>query len=242
MDAAALDLNGAARDAPATRRGPLLAARALTRRHANGRGIGAIDFAVGAGEFIALVGPSGAGKTTLLRLLAGLDRPQSGCVEFDGATRLARRGDTRVALVFQQPRLIGRLTALDNVLGGRLGHLSHWRGLVRHFDAHDRRLAFASLDRVGLLAHAEDRTDRLSGGEQQRVAIARALVQQPRVLLADEPVASLDPDNARHVMQVLRDCRDGGLAVVASLHQPELAALYADQVVALAAGERVHDG
>lgn len=217
-----------------------LVASGLRRRFANDRGVFDIDLHVRRGEFVALVGPSGAGKTTLLRLLAGIERPDRGAVVADGRLRTgARRGDTSIALVFQRPRLVGRATAVENVLAGRLGHLPRWRGLVKRFGADDWQLAFESLARVGLLEHAADRADKLSGGEQQRVALARALAQQPRVLLADEPIASLDPENARLVLAILRDCADRGLAVVASLHQPDLAREFSDRWVTMAAGRVV---
>lgn len=218
--------------------GTALQACGLTRAFANGRGVFGIDLEVVPRQFVALVGASGAGKTTLLRLLAGLDRPDAGTLlRFGEDNLLARRGDTRVALVFQRPRLVGRLSAVENVMAGRLGHLSRWRGLFKRFGTADWRIAFECLHRVGLLTHAGDRADRLSGGEQQRVAVARAMAQQPRVLLADEPVASLDPANARVVLDILRECARDGLAVVASLHQPELAREFADRVVTLASGK-----
>jgi phosphonate transport system ATP-binding protein len=217
---------------------PVLALRRASRFYANGRGLAPIDLKLRAGRFVALVGASGAGKSTLLRLLAGLDRPSGGEVLLDGAPRRpARRGDTAVALIFQRPHLVGRMRVVDNVLGGRLGNLPRWRGLIGRFTDADWALALECLDQVGLLEHANERTDRLSGGEQQRVAIARALVQQPRALLADEPVASLDPDNARRVLSLLRGCADRGLAVLASLHQPDLARAFADQTVALGAAQ-----
>jgi len=122
------------------------------------------------------------------------------------------------------------------VLGGRLGHVSRLRGLTRRFHARDWRIAFAALDRVGLLDRAGERTDRMSGGEQQRIAIARALAQQPRVLLADEPVSSLDPANAALVLDTLRALAGDGLAVLCSLHQPQLAQQYADRMIGLIDG------
>jgi phosphonate transport system ATP-binding protein len=200
------------------------------------RGVLDIELALHAGEFVALLGASGAGKTTLLRLLAGLDAPDRGRIERPGGTARRRRGDTSVALIFQRPRLVGRLPAIENVLAGRLGHVSRLRGLAKRFHAHDWRRAFAALDCVGLLDRAAERTDRLSGGEQQRIAIARALAQQPRVLLADEPVSSLDPANAELVIDTLRALARSGLAVLASLHQPQFAQRYADRVIGLADG------
>lgn len=215
---------------------PPLVASGLTRRFANGRGISAASLTLARGDFIALVGPSGTGKTTLLRLLAGLDRADAGTVLRDGAPAGARRGDTRVALVFQKPRLVGRQTALRNVLAGRLGHRPRTQALLGRFDAADVAIGLNALAQVDMLHVAADRTDQLSGGEQQRVAIARALAQQPRVLLLDEPVSSLDPANARSVLRILRTCADNGMAVLASLHQHDLAAEFARRVV------RMQDG
>lgn len=237
MGTAAIGLMPAPAQAGADTNGSALAASGLTREFATGRGVFDVTLKIQQREFLALVGPSGAGKTTLLRLLAGVERSDGGTLmRFGDRHALARRGDTRVALVFQRPRLVGRLSAVENVLAGRLGHMTRWRGLLKRFDKHDWTLAFECLDRVGLLSHAADRADRLSGGEQQRVSIARALAQEPRVLLADEPVASLDPVNARIVLGSLRQCADEGLAVVASLHQPELAREFADRIVALKDG------
>lgn len=219
---------------------PLLAARGAARVFSNGRGLLGIDLHVRAGEFVALLGPSGSGKSTLLRLAAGLDRATGGAIELTGAPRRpARRGDTSVALVFQRPHLVGNISAIENVLGGRLGHVPRWRALLRKFTEHDRALAYEALEQVGLLRHADDRTDRLSGGEQQRVAIARALAQQPRLLLADEPVSSLDPASARRILQMLRAGADRGLGVICSLHQPELAVAYADRTVSMEADQAV---
>jgi phosphonate transport system ATP-binding protein len=219
---------------------PLLTARGVARVFPSGRGLLGIDLQLHAGEFVALLGPSGSGKSTLLRLLAGLDQATAGQIRLLGARRApAHRGDTSVALVFQRPHLVGSLSAVENVLAGRLGHAPRWRALMSRFTRRDWTLAFESLEQVGLLSHAHDRSDRLSGGEQQRVAIARALAQQPRLLLADEPVSSLDPANARRVLEVIRQCADRGIGVICSLHQPELAAAFADRTVAMEAGRVV---
>ncbi len=218
-----------------------LIAQALTRRFANGRGVFDVSLQVRRGELVALTGASGAGKTTLLRMLAGIERPDQGMVAINGHPRVgARRGDTSVALIFQQPCLVGRATVAQNVLAGRLGHVSRWRGLLRQFDTHDWTCALECLERVGMLTHAADRTDQLSGGERQRVALARALVQQPVVVLADEPVASLDPDNARRVLSVLRRCADQGLTVITSLHQMALAREFAHRCMVMSEGRIDH--
>ena len=198
-----------------------------------------------AGGFTVLLGASGAGKSTMLRCLNGLVRPTAGRVlaaplgDIAPALRAHRR---RTGMVFQQHHLIGRVSVLGNVLTGRLGHRPAWRSLLPMPRA-DREMALRALDRVGLLALALRRADSLSGGQQQRVGIARALVQQPQIILADEPVASLDPTSAEAVLTLLRDiCRDDGLTAVVSLHQLDLARRFADRIIGLAAGTVVFDG
>ena len=206
-----------------------------------------VSLGVRRGEFVAVLGPSGAGKTTLFRCLTGLTHPDAGTVNVDGhdLTRLrgrALRGARRdVALIFQQFNLVRRLSAVQNVLGGRLAFVSTWRVLARRFARADRDLALRCLDRVGLLDKASTRADQLSGGQQQRVAIARAMAQDARVILADEPVASLDPESAATVLESLRAAASAGVAVIASLHQVHLARAYADRVIALRDGRIVED-
>ena len=151
---------------------------------------------------------------------------------------MARRD---VALIFQQFNLIRRLTAVQNVLAGRLASLATWRVVLRRFPRADRQIALGCLDRVGLVDRAYARADQLSGGQQQRVAIARALAQEARLILADEPVASLDPESAATVLETLRAVAAQGVAVIASLHQVQLAVTYADRIVALRAGRIVED-
>lgn len=181
---------------------------------------------VSAGEVVALAGVSGAGKTTLLRAIAGL-LPASGSVVAGG----------RPALVFQQHALANRLTARENVLVGALGRIGFWRAALRLWPRAEVAAAEECLDRVGLTGLGDRRADYLSGGQRQRVAIARALLQRAPVLLADEPVASLDPATAEDVLALLRDlARRDGLAVLVSLHQPELAARFADRLLRLEDG------
>ncbi len=152
------------------------------------------------------------------------------------------RARRRVAIIFQQFNLVSRLTALQNVLAGRLGHVTAWRGWLRRFERHDMLLALECLDRVGLLEYAAQRADRLSGGQQQRVAIARALAQEPDFIVADEPVASLDPNAGAGVLELLRGiARSEGVGVLCSLHQVHFAREYADRVVGLASGRVVTD-
>ncbi len=205
-----------------------------------------VSFGVARGEFVAVLGPSGAGKTTLFRCLAGLAPMDAGAALLHGRDVAAFKGRERrhIAVVFQQFNLVARMSALDNVLAGRLGDVPAWRGWLRRFTRADVLLALECLQRVGLLAQANQRADTLSGGQQQRVAIARALAQRPDVIIADEPVASLDPRIGAGILELLSAiCHDGadGVAVICSLHQPHFAQQYADRVVGLAGGRIVVD-
>ena len=220
----------------------------VTKRYGTTLALDDVSFVVNPGEFVALLGPSGAGKSTLFRCVTRLVAPDTGVVRVLGRDisalggqdlRLARRD---VGLIFQQFNLIGRLSAMDNVLAGRMGHASTLRVMLRQFTRADRQLALAALDRVGLLERAGQRADSLSGGQQQRVAIARVLAQQARLLLADEPVSSLDPQSAENVLGILRNiARETGIAVVCALHQVDFARRYADRVVALRGGCKLLD-
>ena len=227
---------------------PLLQVRGLGKRFGARVALDDVSFAVAAGEFVAILGPSGAGKTTLFRCLTRLVVPDSGEIVLRGrGLHVARGRELReirrdTGLIFQQFNLIRRLSALENVLAGRLGHAPTWRVLLRRFNRADRQLALASLDQVGLLAYAMQRADRLSGGQQQRVAIARVLAQQSGLILADEPVASLDPESAAGVLATLRAvAHERGIAVVCSLHQVDLATAFADRVIGLRAGRLIAD-
>jgi len=219
----------------------------LTKRYDGVTALADVSFAVEPGEFVAVLGPSGAGKTTLFRCVTGLTRPDRGSVLVRGRDVCAIRGrELRVArqdvaLIFQQFNLVRRLSALHNVLAGRLARLPTWRVVLRRFARPDRQRALACLDAVGLLDRAYARADQLSGGQQQRVAIARALAQEAKVVLADEPVSSLDPESATAVLDALRVVARAGVAVVASLHQVHLAAAYADRIIALRAGRVIED-
>jgi len=206
-----------------------------------------VSFAVRPGEFVAVLGPSGAGKTTLFRCLTGLTRPDRGTVTVAGRDiwqsprelRLARR---ELALIFQQFNLIRRLSALENVLVGRLGYLPAWRSTVRRYPRADVEISVRALARVGLETFAWRRADTLSGGQQQRIGIARALAQQPRFILADEPIASLDLKSAEDVMRLLHGIHEqDGIPILVSLHQLE-AVGYADRIIGLRRGEIVFSG
>lgn len=228
--------------------GNTLRVEGLSKRYGNVAALDGLTVSVEPGEMVVLLGPSGAGKSTLFRCLTGLVRPDDGEAWLLGEPihRLDRRALQKhrrsIGLVFQQHNLVGRLSAMNNVLTGRLGSTPLWRVLVRRFAPADRQVALASLDRVGLLDQAYQRSDLLSGGQQQRVAIARVLAQQCKVLLADEPVASLDPESARRVLSDLRRvAHEEGLAVLCSLHQLEWARQFADRVVGLRSGRVAFD-
>jgi phosphonate transport system ATP-binding protein len=204
-----------------------------------------------AGEMVALIGASGSGKSTLLRHLTGLacgDRDSASAIRVLGRSvqstgRLnadVRRLRADIGYIFQQFNLVGRLSVLSNVLIGRLGRMPRWRGSLGLFNAEEKELAMAALERVGLAEFAHRRASTLSGGQQQRVAIARALTQEAEVILADEPIASLDPESARKVMDTLAEINaKDGRTVVVTLHQVDYAVRYCRRVVALKAG-RVH--
>lgn len=200
------------------------------------------------GQFLVLLGPSGAGKSTLLRCLNGLVKPTQGDVIVDGLgsifrdSRTLREHRKRTGMIFQQHHLIGRLTSLQNVMLGRISAHGALRTMFPLPRA-DRLLALQSLERVGLLDRALDRADELSGGQQQRIGIARAMAQQPQIVLADEPVASLDPATGERVLADLhRICREDGITAIVSLHQIELARRFADRVIGLANGRIVFEG
>ena len=196
------------------------------------------------GAFTVLLGASGAGKSTLLRSLNGLVPLSEGCITAEGQDimRALRWHRARTGMIFQQHQLIGRRTVLGNVLMGRLGHHSALRTLLP-WSLAEKRMALTAIERVGLLDYALRRADQLSGGQQQRVGIARALVQQPSTILADEPVASLDPATAERVLAQLHGiCRQDGLTAIVSLHQLDLARRFADRIIGIAGGAVVFDG
>ena len=222
----------------------VLRLHSMSKRFGERVALATVSFSLQPGEFVGLLGPSGAGKSTLFRCIAGLERADSGAAllgeQLVGA--LHRHGGGRIAMVFQQFALVDRLSVLDNVLAGRLGTVPTWRGMLRRFSHEDRLLAMQCLERVSLLDHAQQRADQLSGGQKQRVAIARALAQQPVVILADEPIASLDPTLAGGILSLLRSiAKVDNVAVICSLHQLNFAREYSDRVIGIRAGEIVLD-
>jgi phosphonate transport system ATP-binding protein len=200
------------------------------------------------GEFLVLIGLSGSGKSTLLRCINRLVEPTGGRILLDDVDITAAQGrDLRklrrsIGMIFQQFNLVKRSTVLTNVLTGRLGYVSQWQSMLAHFGEEDYRRALVNLERVGLRDRAHQRADRLSGGQQQRVAIARALMQEPKIMLADEPVASLDPATSHSVLKYLQQINREGMTVICSLHFLSLARTYGTRVIALKGGRLMFDG
>ncbi len=207
-----------------------------------------VSFSVPQGQFLAVVGLSGSGKSTLLRCINRLIEPTAGQIILDGVDVTAalpddlRRIRRRIGMIFQHFNLVLRSPVVTNVLAGRLGYTNPIWSLINRFSKKDIEMALKQLDRVGIRDKAYVRADELSGGQQQRVGIARALMQNPSIMLADEPVASLDPVLAHSIMQYLEQLRDEGITVICSLHFLDLVQRYADRVVALKDGHLVFDG
>ncbi|MEP6478379.1 MAG: phosphonate ABC transporter ATP-binding protein [Rhodoglobus sp.] len=225
-------------------------ARDVTVRYPNGVvALDGITLDIEPGEMVSVVGLSGSGKSSLIRTINGLVPITSGHLEVGGRAlettkgRELRRLRGEIGMIFQSFNLAGRTSVLNNVLVGRLAHTPTWRTLLGLYRESDRQIAFEALDRVEILPKAWDRASSLSGGQQQRVAIARALSQEPRLVLADEPVASLDPPTAHAVMRDLRRInQDLGITVMTNLHVMDLARQYASRLIGLRAGKVVFDG
>ena len=208
-----------------------------------------VSFEVQDGEFLIIIGLSGSGKSTLLRCINRLIEPTEGQVIWDGVdittidqTQL-RQVRRQIGMIFQQFNLVKRSTVFTNVLSGRLGYVNPWTSLLHHFTQEDMEMAMRALERVGIADQAHKRADELSGGQQQRVGVARALVQQPRIILADEPVASLDPVLAVSILDYLDQLnREDGISVLCSLHYLDLVKLYATRVIGLRDGRIVYRG
>jgi phosphonate transport system ATP-binding protein len=220
----------------------------LTRRFGAKTAVDSVSLSIPAGQMVGVIGRSGAGKSTLLRMINRLTEPSEGRIIFDGQDvtqlkgRALRDWRMRSAMIFQQFNLVQRLDVLTNVLVGRLNQRPMLSSMFKMFTAEERAMALTALDRFDLAEAALQRADTLSGGQQQRVAIARALMQNPRLILADEPIASLDPRNSKIVMDALRDVNRDGLTVLVNLHDLTTARNYCDRIVALNAGRVVFDG
>ncbi|MCB9451913.1 MAG: phosphonate ABC transporter ATP-binding protein [Anaerolineaceae bacterium] len=208
-----------------------------------------VSITVPDGQFVALIGLSGSGKSTLLRCINGLVEPTSGRIVWDGVDITAATDEERrhirrrIGMIFQQFNLVKRSSVMTNVLSGRLGYTNQLWSFINRFAKEDREKALVQLARVGIRDKAYVRADELSGGQQQRVGIARALMQEPQLMLADEPVASLDPATSHSIMKYLEDLnKQDGITILCSLHFLSLARTYADRVIALKDGRLEFDG
>jgi phosphonate transport system ATP-binding protein len=226
----------------------MLELNGVTKRFGNVHAVNGVTTTVRPGSFVGIIGRSGAGKSTLLRMINRLGDPTAGSIAWNGldVTRLdgaeLRAWRRRCAMVFQQFNLVGRLDVLTNVLMGRLAHGASWRSMLRLWPQDDRAIALSALDQFDIAQLAAQRADQLSGGQQQRVALCRALVQEPELILADEPVASLDPRNSRIVMDaLLRINRHFGITVLVNIHSLDLARSYCERLIGMASGRVVFD-
>jgi phosphonate transport system ATP-binding protein len=231
----------------------VLRVRGISKTFGERRALAGVSLSVQRGEMIALIGPSGSGKSTLLRSISGLipiDADEGSVEAFDLEVQAhgrvsdkVREARIRIGFIFQQFNLVARLSLFTNAALGSLGRIGFWRGLLGLWPAETKAATMAALARVGVADYAGQRSGTLSGGQQQRGAIARALVQKAKIILADEPVASLDPVAARRVMEILKDLNaQDGLTVLVTLHQVDYALRYCDRAVALKAGQVVYDG
>jgi phosphonate transport system ATP-binding protein len=228
----------------------MLQIRGLTKRYRTGDlALKSIDLDLPDGQVLALIGPSGAGKSTVIRCINRLVEPTSGTVILKGANitslggRELRRARRRMGMIFQEYALVERLTVMENVLSGRLGYVGFWQSFTRKFPQSDVEQAFRLLARVGLDHMADKRADELSGGQRQRVGICRALIQNPDLLLVDEPTASLDPKTSRQIMRLIKElCGERKLSAIINIHDVMLAQLFAERIVGLQLGQIVYDG
>ena len=222
----------------------VLEIEALSKDYRGVPALNSVSLTVKKGEFVAFIGRSGAGKSTLLRCINRLVEPSTGRIRVDNIEVTSLRGKglrglrTRVGMIFQHSNLVPRLTVIENVLHGRLGFKKTWAGLLGLYSLSEKQRAMDLLVHLGLEGQAHQRCDRLSGGQKQRVGIARALIQDPHLILCDEPIASLDPASAKVIMDELRRiCDEQGITIVVNLHQVEVAVKYADRIVGIRAGQ-----
>ena len=228
----------------------MLEIQGLVKRYPTGdRALRGVDLTVPDGQVMALIGPSGAGKSTLIRCVNRLVEPTEGRIELDGEDlthlrpRALRRARRHIGMIFQEFALVERLSVMENVLSGRLGYVGFWRSTLRRFPQADVDQAFDLLDRVGLTGFEDKRADALSGGQRQRVGIARALMQAPKLLLVDEPTASLDPKTSRQIMRLITELAlERRVATIINIHDVALAKRFVPRIVGLREGQVVFDG
>jgi phosphonate transport system ATP-binding protein len=227
----------------------MLSLKSLTKSFKATTAVDSVSLEIEQGQMIGVIGRSGAGKSTLLRLINRLSDPTDGEILFEGRDvarmrgRELRRWRSDCAMIFQQFNLVGRMDVLGNVISGRLFEMPSWRAMLQVWTPEERALAIRALDRLDMAQTALQRAETLSGGQQQRVAIARALAQEPRMMLADEPIASLDPLNAKVVMDALRDInRQDRITVICNLHTLDTARNYCHRIVGMLKGRVIFDG
>jgi len=228
----------------------MLRLQQLTKRYKTGDlALSNIDLDIPNGQVLALIGPSGAGKSTLIRCINRLVEPTSGNVSLNDlelttlSTKNLRKARRRIGMIFQEYALVERLSVMENVLSGRLGYVGFMRSYFRKFPQTDIDEAFRLLERVGLDHMADKRADALSGGQRQRVGICRALIQNPELILVDEPTASLDPKTSRQIMRLIGElCKERNLSAIINIHDVLLAQMFSERIVGLQLGEIVYDG
>ena len=208
-----------------------------------------VSFSVNEGEFVSIIGPSGSGKSTILRCINRLVDATQGAIVFDGQDitninkQELRKVRTKTGMIFQHYNLVNRLSVIENVLHGRLGYMSSLSGIVGHYSEDEKEKAFAILHKLGLTDQAYKRCDELSGGQKQRVGIARAIMQQPRLILCDEPIASLDPSSSKVIMDHLSDINKSmNITCILNLHQVDVAIKYSKRIIGITSGRIVYDG
>ena len=229
--------------------GPVLSIRNLAKRYGDVTALSGVNLSVHRGEFVSVIGRSGAGKSTLLRCINRMVDASSGEIVLNDVNVCTlpraelRRLRSRVGMIFQHYNLVQRLTVLENVLHGRLGYKGTLAGMAGHYTQAEKLLAIRTIAMLGLADQMYKRCDELSGGQKQRVGIARALVQEPHLILCDEPIASLDPSSAKVIMDHLRMvCDDLGITILVNLHQIDVALKYSDRIAGINAGRLVYDG
>ncbi|MDP6210075.1 MAG: phosphonate ABC transporter ATP-binding protein [SAR324 cluster bacterium] len=228
----------------------MLEIKQLVKKYRTGDlALNGVDLEVEKGQVMALIGPSGAGKSTLIRCVNRLEAPTSGEIWFNGENIVKlrsgklRKARRNMGMIFQEYALVERLTVMENVLSGRLGYVGFWRSYLRKFPQTDVKEAFRLLEKVGLEKMFNKRADELSGGQRQRVGIARALIQNPDILLVDEPTASLDPKTSRQIMRLITElCEEQQLAAIINIHDVALAQMFSERIVGLREGSIVYDG
>jgi len=228
----------------------MLKIEGLTKQYTTGtKALNNVSLSIDEPQVVAIIGPSGAGKSTLIRCINRLVEPTSGLVELNGINlvtlkgRGLRKARRRIGMIFQEYNLVERLTVMENLLSGRLGYVGFWTSYRRKFSKKDFADAFELLERVGLSGYQNTRADALSGGERQRVGISRALMQQPDLLLVDEPTASLDPKTSRQIMRLIVElAHERGMPALINIHDVGLAQAFCDRIIGLTAGKIVFDG